>query len=333
MNYRTILFLLTIVFTNIVFAQEFTIKFATLAPDGSTWMNVMKEFDAAIRKESKGRIGFKMYAGGVQGDEKDVLRKVKLGQLHSAGITGVGIGDIAKQVRILDAPFLFKTYDEVDAVRTKFSSTFTKAFDDGGYILLGFAEVGFVYTYTNTIVRAPSDLQHVKMWMWEGDPIAEAMFNAMNISPIPLSITDVMTSLQTKLIDGVYASPLAAIALQWFTRTKYMLEVPLADAQGAVVIAKKMYDKMPADMQEILTRNGKLYMEKLTKLSREDNAKSIETLKKNGVQIISLSDKKQLDGYDEIGKKARRLLVGKLYDETLLTEIEKSVAALRTSRK
>lgn len=169
--------------------------------------------------------------------------------------------------------------------------------------------------------------------MWEGDPIAEAMFNAMNISPIPLSITDVMTSLQTKLIDGVYASPLAAIALQWFTRTKYMLEVPLADAQGAVVIAKKMYDKMPADMQEILTRNGKLYMEKLTKLSREDNAKSIETLKKNGVQIISLSDKKQLDGYDEIGKKARRLLVGKLYDETLLTEIEKSVAALRTSRK
>ena len=214
-----------------------------------------------------------------QGDEKDVLRKVKLGQLHSAGITGVGIGDIAKQVRILDAPFLFKTYDEVDAVRTKFSSTFTKAFDDGGYILLGFAEVGFVYTYTNTIVRAPSDLQHVKMWMWEGDPIAEAMFNAMNISPIPLSITDVMTSLQTKLIDGVYASPLAAIALQWFTRTKYMLEVPLADAQGAVVIAKKMYDKMPADMQEILTRNGKLYMEKLTKLSREDNAKSIETLK------------------------------------------------------
>lgn len=321
MNYRTVLFLLLILFTNVLFAQEFTIKFATLAPEGSTWMNVMKEFDAAIRKESSGRVGFKMYAGGVQGDEKDVLRKVKLGQLHSAGITGVGIGDIAKQVRILDAPFLFKTYEEVDAVRTKFSTTFTKAFDDGGFILLGFAEVGFVYTYTNNIVRAPNDLQHVKMWMWEGDPIAEAMFKALGVSPIPLSITDVMTSLQTKLIDGVYASPLAAIALQWFTRTKYMLDVPLADAQGAVVVSKKMYDKMPSDIQEILTRNGKFYMEKLTRLSREDNAKSIASLKKNGVQVNTLSDKKQLDGYDEIGKKARRLLIGKLYDETLLTTI------------
>ena len=186
--------------------------------------------------------------------------------------------------------------------------------------MLGFAEVGFVYTLTNSQVSAPSDLKNVKMWIWEGDPIAEAMFTTIGIHPIPLSITDVLTSLQTKLIDGVYTSPLAGVALQWFTRTKYMLDLPLADAQGAIVLSKKQFDKIPQDLQLILLRNGKTYFEKLTKLSREDNAKSIETLKKNGIQLVPV-DKKSLSEYDEIGKKARRSLVGKLYDETLLNDV------------
>jgi len=292
----------------------------------------MKEFDAKVRKETNGRVGFKMYAGGVQGDEKDILRKVRLGQLHAAGVTGVGIGEIAKKVRILDSPFLFKSYDEVDSVRNKFDATFRKEFEDNGFVLLGFAEVGFVYTLTNTQVSAPTDLKKVKMWIWEGDPIAEAMFTTIGIHPIPLSITDVLTSLQTKLIDGVYTSPLAAVALQWFTRTKYMLDLPLADAQGAIVVSKKMFDKIPADLQQIIIRNGKTYFNKLTKLSREDNAKSIETLKKNGIQVTAV-DTKSLSEYDEIGKKARRLLVGKLFDETLLNDVEREVGNIRSKSK
>lgn len=295
-------------------------------------MNVMKEFDAAIRKETNGRVGFKMYAGGVQGDEKDVLRKIRLGQLHAAGITGVGIGEISKKVRILDSPFLFKNYDEVDSVRNKFDGVFRKEFDDNGFVLLGFAEVGFVYTLTNIKVTSPADLKNVKMWIWEGDPIAEAMFTTIGIHPIPLSITDVLTSLQTKLIDGVYTSPLAGVALQWFTRTKFMLDLPLADAQGAIIVSKKQFDKMPADLQRILLRNGKTYFEKLTKLSREDNAKSIETLRKNGIQIIPV-DKKSLGEYDEIGKKSRRALVGKLFDEALLNDVEREVAMIRSKKK
>ncbi|TAK65861.1 MAG: ABC transporter substrate-binding protein, partial [Bacteroidetes bacterium] len=189
--------------------------------------------------------------------------------------------------------------------------------------------VGFVYIYTNIPVAKPEDMKGVKMWMWEGDPVAEATFKALNINPIPLSLTDVMTSLQTKMIDGVYSSPLGAVALQWFTRVKYMFNLPLADACGAVVVSKKKFDALPSDMQEILTRNGKKYMKKLTEASRKENARSIEALKKQGVKIIDLPSKELVSVYDEVGKKARRFLVGKLYDESFLNRIEQSLTEYR----
>ncbi len=312
-----------------MYAQQYTIKFATLAPEGSTWIQVMKEYDQAIRKESGGRLGFKIYPGGVQGDEKDVLRKIKLGQLQSAGVTGNGLTTIAPRARILDSPFLFKSYGEVDYVYKNFEKEFNQAFEENGFINLGWSEVGFVYVFTNTPVKTQADLKKVKMWMWEGDPVAEATFRALDIHPIPLSIADVLTSLQTKLIDGVYTTPLAALGYQWFTRVKYMLNIPLADAAGAIVISKKKFDELPTDLQEILLRNGKHYMRKLTELIRKDT--SIETLKKNGVTVIEPPSREELARYDDVGKRGRRLLAGKLYSEDLLNRVEKAIADYRTT--
>jgi TRAP-type transport system periplasmic protein len=321
-------FMLFLLFTTSSYltAQQYLIKFATLAPEGSTWMNVMKEYDQAIRKESGGRVGFKMYPGQVQGDEKDVLRKIRNGQLHSAGVTGNGLTDIAPKTRILDSPFLFESYDEVDNVYRLYDKEFIQAFDDGGFVLLGWAEVGFVYVFTNSPVSQPEDMKRVKMWMWEGDPVADASFKALGITPIPLSITDVLTSLQTGLIDGVYTSPLAAIALQWFTRVKYMMNYPLADAAGAVIISKKKFSEMPSDIQEILLRNGKPYMAKLTRLSREDNSKSIETLKKQGIKVTELSSKNAASTYAEMGNRARQILAStKLKDKGFTVDFVKRV--------
>jgi TRAP-type transport system periplasmic protein len=321
--------LLTILASFNIYSQQFIIKFATLAPEGTTWMNVMKEFDTAIRKESGGRMGFKLYPGGVQGDEKDILRKIKIGQISSAGITGVGIGEIAPKARILDSPFLFKTYDEVDCIYKSFDKEFNTAFEEGGFVLLGWAEVGFVYIFTNTPINKKEDMKNVKMWMWEGDPIAESAFNTLGISPIPLSITDVLTSLQTKLIDGFYTSPLGALGLQWWTKAKYVFSLHLADAAGAVVISKKMYDQLPTDLKEILLRNGKKYMSKLTSLSREDNAKALQTLRNKGLIFSDQISKKLIDEYEESGKKARRSLINKLYTEEFLNRIENTLVEFR----
>ena len=310
-------------------AQQYTIKFATIATEGSTWMNVLHEYDAAIRKESGGRMGFKIYAGGVQGEDRDVMRKIRLGQLQSAGVTGVGLGEVSPTLRILDAPFLFKNYQEVDYFHSVFDPEFDQEVKKNDYVLLGWAEVGFVYVFTNTPVRTVADMNGVKMWMWEGDVIAEAAFRALGINPIPLSVVDVLTSLQTGLINGAYTSPLAALVLSWNTRVKYMMSVPLADAAGGVVIAKKMFDRLPADCQEILLRNGKKYLGELTRKSREENAAAIVTMKKNGLQVIDVTSDKTLREFEATGKAARQSLVGKLYDQSFLDRVEKTLVDYR----
>ncbi|MEE9225006.1 MAG: TRAP transporter substrate-binding protein DctP [Bacteroidota bacterium] len=313
--------------------QQYIVKFATLAPEGSTWLKVMNEYDQVVRRESEGRLGFKIYGNGVQGDEDAVLRKIRIGQLHSGGFTGVGMGRIAPIVRILDSPLLFRNYEEIDYLHEQFDEQFSNAFQEKGYVLLGWAEVGFVYLFTNSPVQRPADLRGVKMWTWEGDPIAEAAFKALGVIPIPLSITDVVTSLQTGLIDGVYASPLAAIGLQWFTRVKYMFDLPLANASGSVLISEKMFDSLPADLQEILLRNGRKYMRKVTTLSRRDNERALETLKRSGIKIFKPASPKALDEYQRIGRTARRLLVGKLFTQEFLTRVEQAVADFHKSAK
>jgi len=317
------------ILTSPVYAQKYQIKFASLAPDGSTWMKVMRELDQAIREKSNGEVGFKFYPGGVAGDEKDVLRKIRLGQLHSAGFTGVGLGEINSEVRILDSPFLGRNYDEVDFIANRFYDKFAAGFEKNGYILLGWADVGFVYIFTNSPVHSLDDMKHVKMWMWEGDPVAEATFKAMGVDPIPLSVIDVMMALQTKMVDGVYISPMAMIALQWFTQVKYMMEVPLTNSAGAVLISKRMFDMMPETYQALLKETSREYFKKLLTLSRKENVESITTLKENGIQMVPPPADDQMAFFYEKGKQARRLMAGSLYPMELVDDVEKALADYR----
>jgi TRAP-type C4-dicarboxylate transport system substrate-binding protein len=241
---------------------------------------------------------------------------------------GVGMGEIAKEVRILDTPFLFKNHAEVDYVMNKFDGEFRQDFEKNGFVLLGWAEVGFVYVFTNTPVYKVADMKNVKMWAWEGDPVADAAFKTLGVNYIPLSITDVLQSVQTKMINGFYNVPLATVSLQWYTAVKYMLDYPLTNSAGSVVVSKSQFDKLPKDLQDILMRNGQIYMHKLTDLSRKDNEKSLEVLKKFKIQFTK-PDPKEAATYDEIGKTARHSLVGKLYSQDLLNRVEAAVAEAR----
>ena len=163
------------------------IKFATLAPEGSTWTNVLRDVDKEIQEKSGGKIRLKIYAGGVSGDEKDVVRKMRINQIHCAAFTGVGLGEILSDVRIFDLPFFLKEYKEVDNIRDKFTARFVEKFDEKGYIFLGWTEVGFVHFYSTVNIKTMDDLRSAKMWMWEGDPLAQALFDAIQLSPIPLT--------------------------------------------------------------------------------------------------------------------------------------------------
>ena len=267
-------------------APEYVLKFATLAPVGTTWMNLLEDWDREVRARSEGRLVFKFYPGGIQGDEPDILKKMRFNQVQGGAFTGYGIGRIYSPARILELPFLFRNTDEIDYVRNSFMPEFRQGFHDQGYELLGWMEVGFIHMFSRQPIRSMDDMRAQRVWLWQGDPLGQAFFKASGISPVPLSIIDVYTSLSTGLIDTVYAPPLGAIALQWFTKTKYVSKVPLTNGIGGLIVSRRFFDGLPADLQTILRETGAEAGEKLVKAARIDNEKSIEELKRRGLEFI-----------------------------------------------
>lgn len=307
---------------------ETLIKFATLAPEGTSWTKILRQYAKEVEEKTAGRIKFKIYAGGISGDEKDVVRKIRIGQLNAAGFTGFGIGEIAPDMRVLDAPFLFRNSGEIDSIYKKFDSEFRKIFEDKGFVLLGWSEVGEVYVFSNSPVNLLEDAAKFKMWLWEGDPIPQATFEAMGIKAIPLSIADVMTSLQTGMINAVYGTPATIIPLQWYSKMKYAMDPPITNASGAVLLSKKTFDSLSPEDSKTLMALSEKHFRNLNETSRKDNTKSLETLKKKNIVFTKLSEveaKKLM----EAGKAAREKLAGKVYSKELLQKIEKETEALR----
>jgi TRAP-type C4-dicarboxylate transport system substrate-binding protein len=309
----------------------FQIKFATLAPEGSTWMKTMHAIDDELRLRTKNRVGFKFYPGGVQGDEKEVLRKIRNGQLHGGGFTGFGLGSVVPEVRVNELPFMFESLDELDYLREQTDPYFEKAFEDKGFVHLGWADVGFVYVFSKNPIRTPDDMNSARMWIWAGDPLAELFFGAFGISPIPLSAPDVLTSLQTGVIDAVYGSSLACVALQWFTRIDYMTDVPLTHGLGAALISMEALGKVaPADVL-ILQEVSKPLLRQLTEKTREQNQEAMGEMTKEGVQLIAV-EKTTREEFFATGRRAWGDGVGRLYSQDLLDRVTAIIDDYRNGR-
>jgi TRAP-type C4-dicarboxylate transport system substrate-binding protein len=308
------------------------IKFATLAPEGSTWMKELTELSKDLEKSTGGELKLKFYAGGVAGDEKDVVKKMRIGQLHAAGFTGVGLGEVAPETRLLDAPWLFRDRSELAAVREKLNKDFEAALDRAGFVLLGWTDLGSVYVFSRTKVDGPEDMRKAKMWVWEGDPIASSAYKALGVSPVPLSVVDVMQSLQTGMIDAVYGPPLGVVALGWHAKLKHIYPVPMAESTGAVLVTKKFFDALAPEQQKTLREVSARHLKRLNELTNAENDKALETLSKNGLELSAKPGPETLKRYEELGRAARKDLAGKLFPAELAAKLEKELAALRARK-
>jgi TRAP-type C4-dicarboxylate transport system substrate-binding protein len=249
-------------------------------------MNLLEEWAQTVETRSEGRLSFKFYPGGVQGDEPDVLKKMRFNQLQGGAFSGYGIGHMYSPARVMELPFLFQDFGEIDHVRAHFMPQFEQGFRDNGYELLGWMEVGFVHISSREPARSLDDMRSRRVWLWQGDPLGQAFFSASGITPVPLSIVDVYTSLSTGLVDSVYCTPLAAIALQWFNKTNYVSSVSLTNGMGGLIVTRRFFDSLPEDLQQLLRETGREAGEKLVTATRRDNARSIDELKARGLQFI-----------------------------------------------
>jgi len=294
---RALCLILLLAFSTSSIAETYTLKFATLMPTGTAWSKILDDWVKEVEEKSNGRIIFKMYSGGVMGDEPDVLRKIRKGQLHGGMFTGYGIGRIYSPARVLEMPFLFKNVEESDYIREQIMPDLEVGFRESGFELLGWPEVGFIHFFSTKRITSVDDIRKLRIWLWQGDPLGEAFFKASNIDPIPLSIIDVYTQLSAKhgSIDTVYTSTFGAIALQWYSKLKYATRIPLTNAIGGLIVSSRFYKKLPEDLQQLLKTTGKAMSDEIRLNAREENRESIGILEKNGIEFMFDWDEVNMD--------------------------------------
>jgi len=309
-------------------AGPHNIKVAVITPEGSTWVKVLREMAAEVKNRSMGAVTFTIYAGGVSGDEVDVLRKMRVNRMHAAGLSGVGLGIILPRVRILEAPLLFHNDREIDAVREQMFDQFSADFLNKGYVLLGFTEGGWVYLFAQHDISQEAAFASAKMWVWKGDRVAETFLHNFGIRTTPLHIAEVNTGLETHMIDAFYSPPLAAIAFQWHTRARYVLDYPLANATAALVMTKKAFNTLAAEHQAIVKETARKYCRKLVALTREDNQKALQVMQAQGLTFVA-PGAAQLKKFQSDARKAYTQSIPDLYPQSLFDRIQGILATLR----
>ncbi len=307
---------------------DVTIKYATLAPDGTPWMKAMERLNKDIKKKTDGRVEFKFYAGGIRGDESEVLQRMEAGQLQGGGFTGIGLGEITGDARLLELPFVYDSYEEVDHVRKAMQADLVSTLDEKGFIFLGWVDTGWVHMYSRKPVKSLEEMRGTKTWVWEGDPLAHAAYTAAGVKPTPLALPDVRTSLQTGLIDTVYNSPLGLISLQWQTQVKYKLGIDIGNGTGAGLVTKSTWEKISAEDRKTVLELSKKHTERLSKTIRKKNGEASETLVKEGVEAVPISDADKAE-LRKIGQDVARELAGKLYSQENYDRVMELIAEYR----
>ena len=313
-----------------VLAAPTVIKVAVVTPEGSAWVHVLKQMVAQIETQTQGTVTFKIYPGGVSGDEADVLRKMRVNRLQAGGFSGVGLGFILPQIRILEAPLLFHNDQEIDYVREQMFDQFAAAFEQKGYVLLGFAEGGWVYLFSKEDLSADKRLKEAKMWVWEGDQVAETFLNSFGVRTTPLHIADVNTGLETGMIDAFYAPPMAAVAFQWHARIQYVLDYPLANSTAALLMNKRAFYALSDDQQHIVRTQARAHCRKLVEMTRRDNRKALQIMREKGIALVKPTAQ-QVAEFASDSRKTYARSIPDLYPQALFDRIQSILKAYRAT--
>ena len=280
-------------------------KIATVSPDGTFWMQEMRAGAEEIKKKTQGRVVFKFYPGGVMGSDESVLRKIRIGQLQGGAVTAGSMTGIAPDIAIYELPYLFESLDQVDYVRSKMDDDLVNALEQKGFVSFGMAEGGFSYMMSDESLQSVADVRNKKVWLPSNHPVGEAVFNSADISTVPLPLSDVLTGLQTSLIDTIITSPIAAIALQWHTKINYVMDEPLTYFSALLVIDKKAFNKLNDEDRELVRRVMGDAFKRINEQNRKDNVEAKQALINQGIKFVRLSPASAKE-WRQVGDAAKR---------------------------
>ena len=323
----TILFLISSEYT---FAQ-IQIKIATLAPQNSEWAEKFQKGSIEIQERTENRVKLKFYWGGAQGNAKKILQKIKIRQLHGGTFSPTDFQEVYPDLNIYGLPFLFKDFDEVDYVRDRVDDQLEQGFKNLGFNTYGFAGGGFAYILSNEPIREYEDLKNKKIWLPQGDLISYEAMRSLNLLPVPLPMTDVLTGLQTGLIDIVAIPPVVALALQWHTKISYITRVPVLYAMGFLAIDSKIINRINTDDQKVLNEVINRIYSEVDSDSQQDSENAYEALSKIGIQEIQFDGDEYQKLTDLLEEPTKKMANDGFYSLELFNEIKMYIDDFRTS--
>ena len=294
-----------------------TLKIATLSPDGTAWMQELRQGGKEIEERTEGRVKLKFYPGGVMGNDQTILRKIRIGQLQGGAFAAGGLVEVYSDMQVYSLPFVFRSYEEVDYVRERMDPLLREGLEERGLVAVGFSEGGFAHLLSSHPLRRREDLDGRKVWIPQGDDLSRIALETAQISPVPLPLADVYTGLQTGLIDTIASSPIGAIAFQWHTKVRYFTDVPLMYLFGTLAFDKKAFDKLSEADQLIVNDVMGSIFERLDRENRRDNEAAKLALKNQGIEFVTPSEA-ETERWRSIAKEAELEYQGKdLFSEEM----------------
>jgi TRAP-type C4-dicarboxylate transport system substrate-binding protein len=264
------------------------LKIASVAPDGSHWMQQMRAGADEIKTRTAGRVLLKFYPGGVMGNDAQVLRKVRVNQLQGGAFAAGGLGERYPGLNLYGIPLLFRSLGEVDAVRARLDPKLMAGLEQAGFVTFGFVEGGFANLFSNEPIRTVSEMRRKKVWVPDGDQISFLAMQELGLSPVTLPVTDVLTGLQTGLIEITFASPVVALVLQWHTKVKFITRLPGSYSFGVFAIEREAFGHLSADDQKVVREVMTKIMSALDHEARDENERAYDTLLKAGLKSVEV---------------------------------------------
>ncbi len=303
-------------------ASATTLKIATVTPEGSQWMKDMRESAKEIKERTDGRVQIKYYGGGVMGNDTKVLGKIRIGALQGGAFTPAALSDIYPDLNIYGMPLVFDSEEEAAYVRERLDSKLQAGLEAAGFINFGFASGGFAIVMSNTPVKGLDDLKGKRVWVPEGDSISYASMEALGLAPVTLPLTDVLTGLQTGLIDIVAMSPIGALVLQWHTKIKYITEIPLVYTVGFMAVDKRAFNKLSDADQQVVRDVMQETYKNFDRVNLEENHEARDALLNAGIESVPFDAEEVARLRERLLKSNRELgeegaFTMALYDEML----------------
>ncbi|RPH98914.1 MAG: C4-dicarboxylate ABC transporter [Lysobacterales bacterium] len=310
-------------------AQTETLKIATIAPEGSSWMQDMRAGAKAIEQHTDGRVRFKFYGGGVQGNDKQVQRKMRTGQLHGGAFTSGAMNQFQPEADLLSLPLLFESIEEARYVRERLEGEMRQKLEEAGFVNFGFAAAGFAYMMSNKPLRTLADLDGRKIWLPEGDAVGFAALRALGVAPVMMPVTDVMTGLQTELLDSVAVPPVGAVVFQWHTRLEFITDVPLAYVYAALLIDRKAFERIRPEDQQVVREVMEGIYRNFDRSGVDDDQEALQALLDSGLELVEPDPAEAAQWREIVNRSHRQLAENGQFDLALLERMQALIGEFR----